>query len=106
MRIGVRTLKKKLTLRIRVRIRYRVKLFRIKPERTNLPTNLTLDPEVKAAAVLLARELGYRSLSEWVSELLESEIRRNASLAKTDVAAAAAGARAGRSPSVRRRTSK
>jgi hypothetical protein len=65
-----------------------VKSYRIKPERRNRPTNLTLDPEVKEASIKLAQELGYRSLSEMVAELLQVEISRNASLLSVDEAAA------------------
>jgi len=106
MRICVRTLKKKVARRFRMRTLSAVKAFRIKPERRNRPTNLTLDPAIKEQAILLARELGYRSLSEWVSELLEQEISRNTSLLRTDAAALKAGGPSGRNPSARRRKGK
>jgi hypothetical protein len=104
MRICVRTLKKKLTPRIRMRITSAVKSFRIKPERRNRPTNLTLDPQIKEQAIALAQELGYRSLSEWVAELLQNEISRNASLLKTDAVVRVVGERAGRTRKARRVT--
>jgi len=103
MRMSVRTLKKKLTSRIRMRINAAVKSFRIKPERRNRPTNLTLDPQIKEQAIALAQELGYRSLSEWVSELLQVEITRHAALLDADEAASSS---AGGSPRVRRRKGK
>ena len=106
MRMSVRTLKKKLTARIGMRITAPVKSFRIKPERRNRPTNLTLDPQIKEKAIALAREMGYRSLSEWVAELLQSEITRNALLLKTDALAHAAGGRGGRTRKARRETGK
>lgn len=106
MRICVRTLKKKLTVRTRVRICHLVKSFRIKPERRNRPTNLTLDPEIKTKAIQLARELGYHSLSEWVAELLQAEISRNASLLQVSALAGEGAARGGRSPTTQRRTNK
>ena len=69
-----------------------MKSYRIKPERRNRPTNLTLDPEVKESSIKLAQELGYKSLSEMVAELLQNEISRNASLLAVDFVAAKASA--------------
>lgn len=59
-----------------MRISYLVRLVRKKPERRNKPTNLTLDPQIKEQAVLLATALGYSSLSELVAKLLSDEISR------------------------------
>lgn len=54
-----------------------MKPTRKNPARRSKPTNITLDPAVKNAAIAYVSNTGYDSLSEWVAALLERELQHH-----------------------------